>query len=209
MSATRSRTRILVEAALMIALATVLSEVQFPLMWTHGGSITLLSMLPIILMSLRNGPKWGVGTAFIFSLIQFLLGISNLAYCQTIGAQIGCVLLDYLLAFSALGLACLPARALKNGAAGIAVGTVAVCLLRFVCSFLSGYIVWKDYDYAFEWLNNFGWGAWFTAHLGENALCWFYSFAYNLSYMLPETVLTVISALLIYKAAPRLFKAAD
>ena len=36
-----------------------------------------------------------------------------------------------------------------------------------------------------------------------------YSFAYNLSYMLPETGLTVVGALLIYKAAPRLFKAAD
>lgn len=209
MSATYFKTRTLVEAALMIALATVLSEIQFPLMWTHGGSITLLSMLPIVLMGLRNGPKWGLGTAFIFSLIQFFLGISNLAYCQTLAAQIGCVLLDYLLAFSVLGLASLPARALKNGAVGIGVGTAVVCLIRFVCSFLSGYIVWKDYDYAFEWLNNFGWGAWFTANLGEDALCWFYSFAYNFSYMLPETILTVIGALLLYKAAPRLFRAAD
>ena len=206
MSATHSRTRTLVEAALMIALATVLSEIQFPLAWTHGGSITLLSMLPIILMSLRNGPKWGLGTAFIFSLIQFLLGVSNLAYCQTLSAQIGCVLLDYLLAFTVLGLACLPFRALKSGVVGVGVGTAVVCLLRFLCSFFSGYIVWKDYDYAFEWLNNFGWGAWFTANLGEDALCWFYSFAYNFSYMLPETILTVVGAVVLYKAAPRLFR---
>ena len=81
-----------------------------------------------------------------------------------------------------------------------------VCLLRFLCSFFSGYIVWKDYDYAFEWLNNFGWGAWFTANLGEDALCWFYSFAYNFSYMLPETILTVVGAVVLYKAAPRLFR---
>lgn len=57
MSATYSKTRTLVEAALMIALASVLSKVEFPLAWTHGGSVTLLSMLPIILMSLRNGPS--------------------------------------------------------------------------------------------------------------------------------------------------------
>ena len=167
-------------------------------------------MLPIMLMSLRNGPKWGVGTAFIFSLIQFLLEHQ----------QPG--LLPDHRRTDRLRAAGLPAGLLRAGpglpagpcpqewgCAGIAVGTVVVCLLRFVCSFLSGYIVWKDYDYAFEWLNNFGWGAWFTAHLGENALCWFYSFAYNLSYMLPETILTVVGALLIYKAAPRLFKAAD
>lgn len=209
MSATYSKTRTLVEAALMIALASVLSKVEFPLAWTHGGSVTLLSMLPIILMSLRNGPKWGLGTAFIFSLIQFVMGINNLAYCQTLTAQIGCVLLDYLLAFTALGLACLPARALKTSAAGVAVGTVIVCLLRFLCSFFSGYIVWKDYDYALEWLNNFSWAAWFTSNLGEDALCWFYSFAYNFSYMLPETILTVVGALLLYKAAPRIFRKAD
>ena len=188
MSATYSKTRTLVEAALMIALASVLSKVEFPLAWTHGGSVTLLSMLPIILMSLRNGPKWGLGTAFIFSLIQFVMGINNLAYCQTLTAQIGCVLLDYLLAFTALGM---------------------VCLLRFLCSFFSGYIVWKDYDYALEWLNNFSWAAWFTSNLGEDALCWFYSFAYNFSYMLPETILTVVGALLLYKAAPRIFRKAD
>ena len=39
----------------------------------------------------------------------------------------------------------------------------------------------------------------------EHALCWVYSFAYNLSYMLPETVLTVAGAVLLCKAAPALF----
>lgn len=205
MSATHSRTRTLVEAALMIALATVLSEIQFPLAWTHGGSITLLSMLPIIMMSLRHGTKWGLGTAFLYSLIQFVQGISNLAYCQTVWAQIGCILFDYLLAFTALGLAGAIAKPFKNRLAGVAVGTAVVCLIRFVCSFLSGYIVWKDYETAFEWLSNFGWGAWFNANLGEDALCWFYSFAYNFSYMLPETILTVAGAVILYKAMPRLF----
>ena len=205
MSTTHNHVRTLVEAALMIALATALSFVQFPLMWFHGGSITLLSMLPIVMMGLRHGAKWGAGAAFIYSLIQFVLGISNLAYCVTLGAQIGCVLLDYLLAFTALGLADVFAKPFKSRAVGVGVGAAVVCLLRFVCSFLSGYIVWKDYQTAFDWLNNFGWGAWFTANLGENALCWFYSFAYNASYMLPETVLTVVGALILYKAMPRLF----
>ena len=205
MSATHSRTRTLVEAALMIALATGLSEIQFPLMWTHGGAITLLSMLPIVMMGLRHGAKWGAGTAFIYSLIQFVLGISNLAYCATLGAQIGCVLLDYLLAFTVLGLADLFSKPFKSRAAGVCVGTAVVCLLRFVCSFLSGYIVWKDYDYAVEWLTNFEWGANFINSMGQDALCWFYSFVYNLSYMLPETILTVIGALILYKAMPKLF----
>ena len=194
----------LVEGALMIALSTILSEITvFSL--PHGGGITLVGMLPIILMSFRNGPKWGLFTAFVHSLIQFFLGMNNLAYCQTLTAQVGCVLFDYILAVTSLGLACTLTKGMKKGSTRIAVGTAAVCLLRFVCSFLSGYIVWRDYGYALEWLNNFSWLAWATEAFGETALCWFYSFAYNAFYMIPETILTTIVAVILYRAAPKLF----
>ena len=206
MKTRNSSVRMLVEGALMIALSTILSEIAiFSL--PHGGDITLVSMLPIILMSFRNGPKWGLFTAFVHSLIQFFLGIKNLAYCQTLTAQLGCVLFDYILAFTALGLAYTLAKPFKNGTVKVAMGTISVCLLRFLCSFLSGYIVWKDYDYAFEWLNNFSWLAWATETMGENALCWFYSFMYNAFYMIPEMILTTIVAVILYKAAPKLFDA--
>ena len=69
------------------------------------GSITLFSMVPILVMSYRHGAKWGVMTAFVNSLIQLVQGLGNLAYCQTLTAQVGCVLLDYLLAFTVLGFA--------------------------------------------------------------------------------------------------------
>ena len=64
-----SKTRTLVECALMIALATVLGFIplyELP----HGGSITLVSMLPVLLVSYRHGTRWGVFTAFVHSLIQ-------------------------------------------------------------------------------------------------------------------------------------------
>ncbi|MDO5602890.1 MAG: energy-coupled thiamine transporter ThiT [Oscillospiraceae bacterium] len=200
-----SRTRILVEGALMTALATILSFIPiFEL--PHGGSITLVSMLPLLVMSFRHGPKWGMFTAFVNSLVQLFLGLKNLAYCQTLGAQIGCILLDYILGFTVLGLAVVLAKPFKHKLAGVAFSSTAVCLLRFLCSFLSGYIVWKDYDYAFEWMNNFGWGAWFTQHLGQDALCWVYSFFYNASYMLPEIVLTIIGILLLYRFGHKLFE---
>ena len=50
MSKTYSKTRILVECALMIAIGTVLSNIKFFTM-PNGGSITLLSMLPFVLVS--------------------------------------------------------------------------------------------------------------------------------------------------------------
>ena len=204
MNKTFSKTRILVECALMVALATVLGFIpvyELP----RGGSVTLVSMAPILLVSHRHGVKWGVLTAFVHSLIQLMLGIKNLAWCQTFGAVVGCILLDYVLAFTLLGLACLVAKPKKPLALGIGVSTVIMCFGRYLCSFLSGYIVWKDYDYAVEWLTNFEWGANFINSMGQDALCWFYSFVYNLSYMLPETILTVIGALILYKAMPKLF----
>ncbi len=113
MTKTYSKTRILVEGALMIALSTVLSMIQIPLM-PHGGSITLFSMVPILVMSYRHGAKWGIMTAFVNSLIQLVQGLGNLAYCQTLTAQVGCVLLDYLLAFTVLGFACLIAKPFRS-----------------------------------------------------------------------------------------------
>ena len=203
MSNTFSKTRVMVECALMIALSTILGYIPvFEL--PHGGSITLVSMAPILVASYRHGPKWGLLTAFVHSLIQLLLGIKNLTYCQSFGAVAGCVLLDYVLAFTLLGLACTLAKPFKNRTVGVVVSALAVCLGRYVCSFLSGYIVWKDYDYAFEWMTGFGWGQ-AIAGMGENALCWLYSAVYNATYMLPEAVLTVVVLAVLSAAAPKLF----
>ena len=72
MSKTYSKTRILVECALMIALATVLHGLKLFTM-PNGGSITVLSMLPIILVSFRHGVKWGLFTGFADGCLQILL----------------------------------------------------------------------------------------------------------------------------------------
>lgn len=204
METTLSKTRVLTEGALMVALATVLSVIPF-IELPHGGSITLISMLPLVLMSLRHGVKWGVFTAFVSSLVQLFMGLKNLSYCQTVRAMVGCVLLDYILAFTALGLAAWFAKPFKKRVTGVWVSTLAVCVLRFLCSFFSGYIVWYDYQYALDWMNGFAFLAPLTKTLGEHALCWVYSFFYNASYMLPETVLTVAGALVLYAAMPQLF----
>ena len=185
-----SRTRIMVEGALMIALATVLSMIKVFEM-PFGGSVTLLSMLPIILMSFRHGTRWGLLTAFVHSLLQLVLGINNLGYCATLTSQIGCILLDYVVAFTALGLAYAISQPFKNRIVGIIVGAVAVCLIRFACSWLSGILIWGSYQSYYEWAANM-----------PVAL---YSFIYNGNYMLPETVITAIGTVFMVKGAPKLF----
>ena len=183
MTKTYSKTRILVEGALMIALSTVLSMIQIPLM-PHGGSITLFSMVPILVMSYRHGAKWGLFTGFVNACLQMIMGFYP-PPASTFLYFLGEVLLDYVLAFMALGLAELFARPFKNRMVGVAVGTAIAGFLRFMCSFLSGVLVWGN--------------------LNEGLSAWTYSLVYNASYMLPETLITVVGAVLLIKAAPQIF----
>ena len=143
MSKTYSKTRILVECALMIAIGTVLSNIKFFTL-PNGGSITLLSMLPFVLVSFRHGVKVGP--------VHRLSSTPASRCCMGFWAPptptflyfLGEVLLDYVLAFMVLGLAELFARPFKNRTVGVAVGTFAAGFLRFLCSFLSGVLVWGN-----------------------------------------------------------------
>ena len=137
-----SRTRTLVECALMIAVGTVLAQIKIFEM-PFGGSVTLVSMLPFILVSFRHGVKWGLATGFVNSLLQMLLGFYA-PPAGTVAAFVGVVLLDYVLAFTLLGLAGVIAKPFKNHLLGVAAGTAAVCVIRFLCSFLSGALLWGD-----------------------------------------------------------------
>lgn len=186
-----SKTRILTEGAMMIALSTVLSMVKVFEM-PYGGSVTLLSMLPLIMMSLRHGTKWGLFTAFIHSILQLLLGLSSVAAAGSLMAQIGCVLLDYVLAFTVLGLAAVFVKPFTNKLLGVAVGTFGVCFLRFLCSFFSGWLLWGSYKDSYEW--------------AKDLPVWLYSLIYNGGYMLPETIITVVGAVLLMKAMPKQFE---
>lgn len=107
-----SRTRTLVECALMIAVGTVLAQIKIFEM-PFGGSVTLVSMLPFILVSFRHGVKWGLATGFVNSLLQMLLGFYA-PPAGTVAAFVGVVLLDYVLAFTLLGLAGVIAKPFKT-----------------------------------------------------------------------------------------------
>ena len=80
---------ILAESAIMIALATVLSMIKV-YEAPYGGSVTLLSMAPIIILSMRRGVKTGLVAGFVHSLIQLLLGLNNVAWVPTPGGIVLC-----------------------------------------------------------------------------------------------------------------------
>lgn len=173
----------LVEGAMMVALATVLSLVKI-VKFPWGGSITLLSMLPIVLFSIRRGLGAGLTVSFVFSLVQFTQGVVDgiFGWGLTPGMLIACILLDYIVAFTVLGLAGIFR---KKGFAGWIGGIALAVVLRFVCHFLSGVVVWKSFG---ELWNGFS---------TDNTFL--YSFLYNGSYMLPELIFTLIGAIALLK----------
>ena len=119
--------RALCESAVLLALGIVLSYVKFAQL-PFEGAITLASMLPICLISIRFGIKWGLGAAFCYSWSQILQG-GVFSWGLTPGMLIASLLLDYIVAFSVLGLAGLFRR---HGVWGKVGGITLACFLRFV-----------------------------------------------------------------------------
>ena len=174
--------RALCECAILLALAVVLSYIKF---WQlpFDGSITLFSMLPICLVAIKYGWKWGLGTAFCYSWFQILQG-GVFGWGLTPVMLIGSLLLDYILAYTVLGFA---GVFRKKGYLGCLGGIAMVCALRFFIHFLAGVILWANFEqfiaFGQEWVN-------------RPVL---YSICYNGVYMLPETVLTVGVAAILLK----------
>lgn len=168
----------LVLTAVLIGLATALSLIkiwQMPL----GGSITLLSMLPIALISIEYGVKWGMTGAFVYSLIQMFLDLAAvLSWGLSPAAIVGTILLDYILAYTSIGLA---GVFRKKGIPGICGGVFLALFLRFVFHLISGTIIF-DIWMPEGWANPF-----------------IYSVCYNGLYMLPEMVLTMAGAVILFK----------
>ena len=181
----KNTTRTLVECAIMIALGTILAKITLFEM-PQGGSVTAVSMLPFIIIAYRHGIKWGLLTGFVNACLQMLLGKPYAPPAGTAIAFFGMIMLDYVLAYMAPGLAGVFAKPFKNPFAGVTVSIIAVCFLRYLCSFLSGILLWGSY-----------------APEGTSALV--YSLGYNASYMVPETIITVVVALIICAARPEIF----
>ena len=175
---TSNRTFQLVFSAVMVGLATVLSVipvVQLP----FGGSVTLFSQVPILAVSWILGVPWGLASGLAYGVLQiFVGGIGNFSYVQGILAYIILVFADYLVPFTCLGFSGMFKRVIKNEYAAASVGTVLVCLIRWFSHFISGVTIWKSYAPSSA----------FKAVLT-------YSASYNASYMIPETIISIIGIL--------------
>lgn len=172
-----------IEGALVIAMSVILGMIRvYRLPW--GGAVTLLSMLPISLYSIKHGVKKGIEISFIFALFQFIQGISDglFAWGLTPVMLISCIFIDYILAYTVIGLAGIFR---SKGAVGWISGTVIALLLRFICHFISGAFIFKSLGKLWDGFST------------DNS--YLYSLVYNGAYMLPEIIFTSIGAFAIYR----------
>ena len=178
----------LTEAAVMIALATVLSMVKladFP----YGGSITAASLFPIAVIAYRHGTPMGLSCGLVYGIIQQLLGLNNLSYFTTWQSIVAIILLDYVIAFAVLGLAGIFRKTTMKANLKMTLGVVLACLLRYLCHVISGCTVWAGLS------------------IPSSAALW-YSIGYNATYMIPETLICAIATWYLFSmldfSSPRL-----
>ncbi len=168
------RTRKMVEAALFVALATVLSVLKIAEL-PYGGSITLASMFPILLLSYRHGLRWGLGGGLVYGVLQQLLGLNNLSYFTTWQSVLAIIFLDYIIAFAVVGLGGVFRRTTQKQNLALGTGALFVCVLRYLCHVVSGATVWAGLSI-------------------PDGAALAYSLIYNATYMIPETiVLTAVA----------------
>ena len=175
--------RALCEGAIMLALAMVLSmAVVYRL--PNGGSVDL-AMLPVLFYAIR----WGVGPG---CLVGFLFGLLQIFTEGAVAWGWQSILLDFLVAFTPLGLAGL----FRGRKRGIFVGTVLGCVGRFVVHFISGVTIYAI-TVPTELFNMT-----YTSP-------WMYSLVYNGSYVGIDMVLCLIIFGLLYRPLEKLFIGAD
>ena len=150
-------------SAMAIAAAFVTSEIKlFHL--PFGGSITLFSMLFLVLIGYWYGLRAGLMTAIAYGFLQLVSDPYIISIPQ--------MLVDYIFAFGALGLSGLFSKS-KNG---LVKGYIVGVLGRYVMHMISGLIFYTAY----------------TGDFAGNAAAIWASTLYNMSYIFPEAILTLI-----------------
>lgn len=195
------RTKKLTTTAVMVALATALALVSAEIPFLNlpfGGGFTLASMLPIVLVSYLYGLRWGFSAAGVYSLVQIALGaFTGGGYVialftegsdsyMGIGTGIGIILLDYVVAYTVLGIGGLFRKKLSPIPA-LVLGSIVALALRYLVHIVSGALFFGIFAEGFfgqEILETFSGGG----------LSIIYSVFYNGLYMIPEIIITAVVA---------------
>ena len=210
-----NKTKRITESAMLLAVAIVLelvSKMFIPEM-PFGGQITLVSMLPVVLISYRHGVKWGLVAGVAYAMLEMAIGAKTVAAAfqpgyfgdgiMLLNAFIMCVL-DYLVAFTALGLGGCFRNRIENRGVALLCGSLVALGARYLSHVLSGYILFSGWAEWFFTQDGFpAWGANLVASMSPQVLGLTYSVVYNGMYMVPEILITAAASLLLARV-PRI-----
>ena len=204
---------------MLLAVAIVLELVSklFIPEQPFGGQLTIVSMLPVVLISYRHGVKWGLWAGVAYALIEMLLGAKTVAAAfqpgyfgdgtMIVNALIMC-LMDYLVAFTALGLGGLFRDRMEKPGAALLCGSLVALGARYAAHVISGYVLFAGWAEWFFTQDGFpAWGARLVESLSPEMLGMVYSLVYNGMYMIPEMICTAVVALIIARVPKIVIKA--
>ena len=212
---TSLKTQRLTTSAVMIALAAVLAIVCALIPFLNlpfGGGFTIASMLPIVLISYMYGLKWGFFVSATYSVLQMLMDLALGTSASVIMALfmptsdgymgafagISIILLDYLVAYTVLGIGGIFRNRIKSKTLALCLGSVLALSLRYLAHILSGaifYGTWAERFFSQEGFYKIG--ATILEHFSGFGLALIYSIFYNGLYMIPEIVITAVAAVLV------------
>ena len=179
-----TKVRTLTEAAMLIAIAQILSYIvlyRFP----QGGSIDA-SMLPIVLFAVRHGAGWGTLAGFVFGILQYVAGNGFAIDWMS-------MVVDYLIAYALLGFG---AGLMKGRRQAMISGTLLGGLLRFLAHYVVGAVIWGKY------MPETFFGMTMTTP-------WFYSLLYNAPYMIGSVVIVLVLTALLENPMGKYFRGED
>ena len=206
-----NKTKRLTESAMLLAVAIVLELVAKLLIpeMPFGGQLTLASMLPVVLISYRHGVKWGFVASFTYALLEMALGAKTVSAAflpgyfgdgATIANALLMCLLDYVAAYTVLGLGGIFRNRIQNRGKALVCGSLVALSARYLCHILSGYILFSGYAEWYFTQEGFpAWGAMLVERMPAALLGIVYSVVYNGMYMIPEMILTAVAAALLSK----------
>ena len=198
-------------SGMMLALATVLAVVCAYIPFLNlpfGGGFTVASMLPIVIVAYMYGTKWGLFTSFCYALIQIILSLTQGASGTVMalflpesdsfmgyGAAVWIILIDYVIAYTVLGLGGVFRNKISNKTLSLVVGVVFALFLRYIAHIVSGYIFYGEWaEWFFTQEGFYAIGSVILNSMSGNLLSFVYSVFYNGLFMIPEIVITAIVA---------------
>ena len=173
-------------SSLLISLSLILSRIEISVFFSFGGSITLFSLVPIIIISLKYKYTWGALSGGVFGILHLLTtNIKFQGLC--LSSVIISIFLDYIAANTVIGLTSYFEHKFNNFKYSLQIGVILSFSLKLLIHTLSGIIVWTP----------------FFKQYSINLII--YAILYNASFIIPEMLISLLGISIVKKLLPKLF----